>query len=212
MSDRHLKFIKATDDTLILDGPIALFGGEDLTGEHFHQGTNFESKYTRTGRLLVDWEHGEEPDRDKTGVPIPQPGRDDVLGYIDWTTKRQDDIGLLARYVLDRRDRYVREFIEPMAKAKLLGTSSEAGRDIVKSADGRIDVWPAKRQALTVAPCEPKTLTDHQVQVLKGLSDSYPYLKALLPKAPGDGAASATEGDDYSTLQLQARAYLLARG
>ena len=95
----------------------------------------------------MDWEHGLEPDIDETGKRIPQPGEDDVLGYIDWMTARKDDIGLLARYALDRRERYVREFIEPMAKASLLGASSEATpAGVVKSADGRIDVWPLKRQ------------------------------------------------------------------
>ncbi len=230
MSDnRALKFISATDDTLILEGPIALFMGKDLVQEHFHKGTNFESAYTRTGRLLVDWEHGLEPDVDETGKRIKQPGEDDVMGYIDWLTARTDDIGLLANYVLDRRERYVSAFIEPLARAGMVGASSEAvPNGIVKSADGRIDDWPLKRQSLTVNPCDTRMLTDHQVSVIKSLAEQHPELKALLPQAPGDGAAGATDGGestetpivphieatstDSNVLWLRAGAYLASKG
>lgn len=204
--DKALKFIDATDDTLILEGPIVLYGGQDLTGEYFHKGTDFESSYTAIGRIPVDWEHGTMPDRDERGAIIPQPGRDDVLGYIDWMTKRNDDIGLLARYALNRRDRYVREFVEPLAKANLVGASSEATADIIIN-NGRIDKWPLKRQALTLTPCEPRMLSQHQLQVVKSLIEFYPNLKALLPQAPGDGAEGATDG--ALSTQIKARAFLL---
>ena len=175
---QHFKILEdeSNDNQLVLEGYIALFGGEDLTGEHFTSETNFESSYTRKNAVLIDWEHGQEPDDVKA-----QPGRDDVLGTVDWLTARQDDIGLLARHVLDRRERYVSEFVEPLAKAKLLGSSSEAiPKTIQREPDGRITVWELKRQALTVNPAEPRLLTENQMQIIKSLADTYPQLKSLL--------------------------------
>lgn len=162
---------ESTDYKLVLDGYVAIFGGKDLVGETFTPETDFESPYTRKNTILIDWEHGMEPDSVKN-----QPGEDDILGHIDWLTARQDDIGLLARHVLDRRERYVREFVEPLAKAGLLGSSSEATRKgVVVSDDGIIEKWPLKRQSFTVNPTEKRLLTDYQMQVVKSLG-----LKSLL--------------------------------
>lgn len=194
----YLKFIDADEDTLTVEGYLAVWDGSDLTGERFHKSTNFDSSYTAIGRLPIDYEHGQQPDRDERGKAIPQPGRDDVLGYVDYTTARKDDIGLLARHALNRRDRYVREFIEPMVKANLLGTSSEAVPEkVVKRKDGTIDVWPLKRLGYTFQPAEPRLLKDHQLQVIKSLSSEYPFLKAFIPQAAQDTATDdATEAGD----------------
>jgi hypothetical protein len=198
-----LKFIESTDTELILDGPIALFGGADIVGERFEPETDFESNYTKTGRLLIDWEHGTEPDVDEQGQKIAQPGRDDILGYVDWLTKRTDDIGLLARHVLDRSARYVSEFIEPLARAGLLGSSSEATeKGVIREDDGLITRWPLKRQSLTVMPMEPRLLTDHQLEVVKSLAEAHPFLKTLIPEAAGTAATdSVTAGEPEPPLQ-----------
>jgi HK97 family phage major capsid protein len=192
----QLKFIKAEDNELVLDGPIVLWDGVDLDGQHFDTDTDFESSYTRTGRLLVDWEHGQEPDVDDEGKPIKQPGRDDLLGYVDRLTARKDDIGLLARHVLDRREVYVKEFIEPLAKAGMIATSSEAAIKGVKVLDtGKIRAWPLKRQSLTVWPAETRLFSDHQLQVVKSLATTYPHLKGVILEAEGQKNAQESVKD-----------------
>lgn len=176
-----MEYLKVLDDEsseeeLIIQGYVALWGGKDLTDEHFTPDTDFSSSYTRKNTVLIDWEHGHEPDKVKN-----QPGRDDILGHVDWSTAQADDIGLLARHVLDRRERYVSKFIEPLAKAGLLGSSSEATpKGIQKTENGHITKWPIKRQSLTVTPAEPRLLSEHQLQVIKSLANEYPQLKSLI--------------------------------
>jgi hypothetical protein len=188
---KTLKFIKADEDELHLDGYLALWGGVDSDGEHFTTETDFESSYTRTGHLNVDWEHGLEPDEEEDGTKILQPNRDDVLGYVEWMTARKDDIGLLARHVLDRRERYVSEFVEPLSRAGLIGSSTEAIQTKVKKKeDGTITVWPLKRQSITVMPAESRLMTDQQLSIIKSLAEQYPHLKAYVPKAAGTAATN----------------------
>lgn len=188
-----MKYLKVNeeltnDNELVLDTYIALYGGSDLTGERFTKNTQFESVYTRQGFVAVDWEHGLEPDDVKT-----QPTRDDIFGTVNWGTHKSDDIGLLAQSVLDRREAYVTDFIEPLARAGLLGTSSESiPKKIRKTADGTIEAWPLKRLTLTVNPAEIRMLNDHQVEVIKSLVDEMPALKSLLPTDAKDGMEKNT--------------------
>lgn len=175
------------EEQLVLEGYLALFGGKDLTGETFTPDTRFDSSYTRSNHVLVDWEHGMEPDGVKN-----QPGRDDILGTVDYLTARKDDIGLLARHVLDRREMYVKEFIEPLARAGLLGSSSEATPKAIIRKDGIIEQWPLKRQSFTVNPAEPRLLTEKQMQVMKSLGFKSPSKDA---KDGVDSDSEPTNGD-----------------
>ncbi len=190
----HFKILdESTDNELVLEGYITLWGGEDLTGEHFTPETNFDSSYTRANTVLIDWEHGQRPDDVKA-----QPDEDDIFGTVDWLTARNDDIGLLARHVLDRRQRYVSEFIEPLVKAKLLGSSSEAiPKSVQREPDGRITAWGIKRQSFTVNPAETRLLSDNQMQVIKSLAGSYPQLKTFL--TDGKQAIEENEADEIVT-------------
>jgi hypothetical protein len=200
-----LKFIKAEGDELHLEGYLALWGGVDLQDfdtQHFKTETDFESSYTKTGRLLIDWEHGQEPDVDESGKALIQPGRDDILGYVDWLTAQKDDIGLLARHILDRRKKYVKELVEPLAKAELLATSTEAVQPRVKvEDDGWLSRWPLKRQSITVMPAEPRLMTDSQLSIIKSLAEQYPHLKAFVPEAASTTATNdATAGGKQKPL------------
>ena len=181
----HLKFISKDGDELRVANYMILFGGKDLQGEHFTKNTEFESSYTRTGRLLVDWEHG------LAGEGEPQ--RDDVLGYVDWKTARIDDTGLWVERVLDRRGAYLR-YLEDLVKADMVGTSSEAADGIKRNKEtGEILAWPLKRDALTVTPAEPRMMTDNVITAIKNLAISNPDLEALLPQDTGDvSSAGAT--------------------
>lgn len=198
---------ETTDDNLVIEGYIAVYGGKDLTGEHFTADTNFESAYTRKNSILIDWEHGMEPDKVKN-----QPGRDDILGKVEWTTAVSDDIGLLARHVLDRREKYVSQFIEPLARAELLGSSSEATpKGIQKTATGEITRWPLKRQSFTVTPAEPRLLTDNQLRVIKSLSNEYPQLKSLLQggqETAANGEADNNNNGDKAMEQNEIQALI----
>ena len=113
--DNALKTVSMTDDELRVANYIVLYGGRDLEGllsprknedgslgEFFTPETDLESSYTKTGRLYVDWEHGWGQEKDGTG-----PGRDDVLGYVDWKTAKPDDMGVWVERVLDRRSKYM---------------------------------------------------------------------------------------------------------
>ena len=169
----NLKTLRKTDDELVVGNYMVLFGGVDLDGEHFTKETQFESEYTRTGTLYVDWSHGMDWDDDS-------PQRDDILGVVDWKTARKDDRGLWVERILSRRTEYM-QFIESLIDEGLVGTSSEAVRGKVrKTADGEIQIWPLKRDALTVTPAEPRMMTENAITAIKALSEFQPHLKALL--------------------------------
>lgn len=179
----NLKTLSKTDDELRVANYMVLFGGKDLVGETFTKDTRFESPYTKTGTLYVDWEHGFDPEGDG-------PKRDDVLGVVDWKTAKTDDIGLWVDRVLNRRAEYM-EFIEPLIEEGLIGTSSQA-TDKAKRKDGIIEEWPLMRDALTVMPAEPRMLSQNAIHAIKSLSAMMPNLKSLLPE---DGVA-VSEGED----------------
>lgn len=184
----YLKTVDAetTEEWLVLDGPLFLFGGEDLTGEFFTPETDSRSAYTETvGRLPIDAEHGFK-------ITPDYPGRDEVLGYVDAGTIRDEKYGRLARHLLDRRNAYVQQVFEPLARAGLLGSSSEAAPEgVAKDRNGHILRWPLKRQSLTVEPAEPRLLSEHQLEVIKSLGEHFPALKTLF--TPTGDQESATD-------------------
>lgn len=185
----NLKTIGKTEDELRVGNYLALWGGTDLHEERFLPETEFESNYTKTGAIHVDWEHGMDPEGDG-------PKRDDVLGVVDWKTSKKDDTGLWAERVLNRRAEYM-EYIEALIDEGLVGTSSEAvGKNVEVDEDGNILRWPLKRDSLTVMPAEPRMLSDNAVEAIKALSDRFPNLKSLLPESAEGASAAETETDE----------------
>lgn len=182
----HLKTIGKTDDELRVANYIVLYGGRDLHGENFSPDVDLESSYTKTGRLYVDWEHGEDEDPDS-------PGEDDVLGYVDWATAKKDKRGTWVERVLDRRNRYM-QYIEPLIDENLIGTSSEAVRSGMKRREDTIIRWPLKRDTLTVQPAEPRNLSDNALTALKSLAELKPAFKAYLPEAARKTAEASEQG------------------
>ena len=208
MADNTLKAISKTDDELRVGNYIALFGGKDLEGEHFTPDTDFESSYTKTGVLYVDWEHGLGKDVDGEYSPGP----DEVLGHVDWTTKAVDKMGVWVERILNRRNQYV-QYLETLIDAGLIGNSTEAIPSGVEKTDsGEIKRWPLKRDTLTVMPMEPRMMTDNVVAAVKALAKAIPDLEALLPQDTGEvSSADATAGDSEGgnkKLQTQAMAWL----
>jgi len=181
--NNYLKTISKTDTELRVGNYMCLFGGKDLVGETFTSKTEFESRYTKTGQLYVDWEHGFDWEE---GAP----GRDDILGVVDWSTAKVDVNGLWVERALDRQSEYM-AFLETLIEADLIGSSSEATSKAVVNGDGVIIKWPLKRDALTVTPMEPRMLSENTLQAIKALVGKMPSLKALLPKAEAIGGAAA---------------------
>ena len=176
-----LKAISSTATELRAGNYIVLYYGRDLEGlasenknrdgskgEYFTPNTDLESAYTKTGRLLMDWEHGRDAG----------PGEDDPLGYVDWSTMKADERGVWVERVLDRRNKYV-QWLESLIDAGLIGTSSLAvGEQVQKADDGAIMRWPLKRDTLTVQPMEPRMITENQVRAFKALGVSLPEAEA----------------------------------
>lgn len=176
-SDNCLKAISKTDDELVVANYMILFGGRDLEGiasskinrdgtkgEYFTKNTQFESDYTITGQLLVDWEHRTRPD----GVG---PDAEDIFGYVDWKSAIIDETGLFVHRILNRRNRYVK-MLEALFEAGILGSSSEPiQKGIVKNRDGEITDWPLKRDSFSVAPMDPRMLSINHLETIKALRD-----------------------------------------
>ena len=170
-----LKSISMTEDELRVGNHIILFNGRDLEGiasdrknedgskgEFFTPETKLESAYTKTGRLYVDWEHGQDPDNIELSA-------DDVLGYVDWKTAKVDDKGVYVERVLNRRAKYM-EWLEELITAGMVGNSSEAiTKSVKKSKDGKIEVWPLRRDTLTVNPMEPRMMSENALRAYKSI-------------------------------------------
>lgn len=202
-----LKAISSTDDELRVGNYIALFGGKDLEGEHFTSETDFESSYTKTGVLYVDWEHGAGKQVDGKEAPGP----DDMLGYVDWKSRKTDNLGVWVERVLDRRNLYMK-YLETLIEAGLIANSTEAIEDgVITTKSGEIKKWPLRKDTLTVMPMEPRMMTENVIGAVKGLAKTYPILEALLPEESEDSTHDVTEGDeseDYQDIQLRAQAML----
>jgi hypothetical protein len=192
-----LKAVSKTDDQLIVENHIVLFGGRDLEGkvnervnpdgtrgEYFTKSTDLRSAYTNTGVLYVDWEHGQG------GKAEPQ--EDDIIGFVDWTTAKADDDGIMVRRILDRRSRFI-QMIEPLIEEGMIGTSSEAVPQGVTKADtGEITRWPLRRDTLTVSPMEPRMLSANALAAAKALGDRWPALKSTILRGTIEGAPDNT--------------------
>lgn len=205
-----LKAVRKTDDQLVVENYIVLFGGRDLegavndnrnpdgsVGEFFTKSTDLRSAYTNTGRLYVDWEHG-FADGD-------EPNADEPLGFVDWTTAKADDTGVRVQRILDRRAAFVR-MIEPLIDEGMIGTSSEAVPQKVRKADtGEILRWPLRRDTLTVTPMEPRMLSENAMRAVKALADKVPTLKSLLGEDAEPVKSPPSTGDPYlatATIQI----------
>ncbi len=199
----HLKSISKTNDELTVGNYIVLFGGRDLTGvaygknkdgssgEFFSEKTVFESDYTKSGLLHVDFEHGRDPDN--VGI-----GKDDVLGRVDWSSAKADARGVFVKRILNRRNKFVK-WLEPLIEEGLISNSSECIPEQMQKADnGEIINWPLRRDTLTVTPMEPRMLSVNALTAIKSLSEEFPEFKSLLTS---DQAALPIEDDTNKTKQ-----------
>jgi HK97 family phage major capsid protein len=206
MGNNELKTIRKTDDELVVANYMVLFGGNDHDGQHFTKSTDFESSYTKTGTLYIDWDHGEA--KELYGDDVDSPGRHDILGWVDWKTAKTDDTGLWVERVLDVRNRYI-QYTEPLIEAGLIGSSSEAVPNLIEvSEEGEIKRWGLRRDAFTVLPAEPRMMKefgDNVITAIKALSEFQPHLKALLQdgETVDDGATSEEGNQDEKSNTLE---------
>lgn len=198
-----LKAISETDDELTVGNYIILFGGRDLEGiashrinengtkgEYFTKATNVKSSYTETGQFHIDWEHGKAEDD-------IEPGRDDVLGYVDWKTSVVDEEGIFVQRVLNRRNKYIK-FLEKLIKAGMVGTSSEPIQKLVsKATDGQIEVWPFKRDTMTVVPMDPRMLSGNHLELIKSLADDPDFEPVYRQIFSSETAAALAEAEIF---------------
>ena len=183
MAANALKAISRDDEVMRCGNYIVLFGdetrrdlegiasanknGDGTLGEFFTERTELESSYTKTGRLLMDWEHGRDEAEDA-------PGEDDPLGYVDWSTMKADRRGVWVERALFRHNEYVK-WLEELIDAGIVGTSSEAIPSKVRKADsGEITRWPLRRDTLTVTPMEWRNKTENILQAFKALGIPMP--------------------------------------
>lgn len=206
-----LKAISKTEDELTVANYIALWGGRDLEGvvngntnsdgtrgEFFTKSTAFDSDYTAADAVIVDWEHGLQPEPDG-------PGADNPLGRVLWSTAKADGIGLWVKRVLNRRNKYVK-MLEELIEAGLIGTSSEAIPDgVQKGQSGEIQSWPLRRDTLTVNPMEPRMLSENHLLALKALADEIPQIASVC-EARGIELGSGDDGEEAARAACQRRA------
>lgn len=199
-----LKALATDDDWLRVGNYIFLYGDEqsrDLEGygsdavnpdgtrgEFFTAKTVVESPYTRIGRVVLDYEHGLGKAKDGDDAP----GRDDPLGYVDWSTAKAERRGLWVERALDRHNRYM-EFLEVLIAEGKVGTSSEAIPDgVEKAPNGEITRWPLRRDTLTFEPMEWRNKTENVIRAAKALGLLPPDEQIEPePEAPAEGAKAS---------------------
>jgi hypothetical protein len=141
-------------------------------GEYFTKETDFESSYTKTNNVLLDWEHRQGGKN--------EPGPHDPLGRVNWKTVEKDDEGLFAEIVLEKRARYFNMLVE-LIENGLLATSTEPVQgQVVKSTDGKIEKWPMFRDTLTPTPMELSMYDPRQLELYRKAAKVIPaFAKSL---------------------------------
>lgn len=226
-----LKAVSWDDDWIRVKNYIILFGDEETRdlegvasprlnedgskGEFFTKSTEYESTYTAIGRLPMDFEHGQKIDGPEA------PGRDDIVGYVDWSTKHVDEKGVLVERALNRRHWYIKMLEENgMFELPILGTSSEPVQSGVrKSVNGAIEKWPLKRDSLTFTPMEPRMLSENAVTAIKAAAEkssvvlAYAKSIGLIAEESSEDTEGDVEGQEEAreTARAAARAKAIAK-
>jgi 2'-5' RNA ligase len=169
IAKNHLVLFDKTD----LEGTVNSRKNPDGSkGEHFTKETDFESSYTKTNNVLLDWEHRQGGKN--------EPGPHDPLGRVNWKTVEKDDEGLFAEIVLEKRARYFNMLVE-LIENGLLATSTEPVQgQVVKSTDGEIKKWPMFRNTLTPTPMELSMYDPRQLELYRKAAEVIPaFAKSL---------------------------------
>jgi len=168
-----LKVLAQTDNEIRVGNYLILFGGRDLAGEFFTKNTQVESTYTAMDVLYEDFEHGMDPD----GIGNSE---DNVLGVVDWKSRKVDQNGIYVERILKRQAEYM-DYLQQLIDMGVMGTSSAAipGKTM-RSDKGEITKWPLMRDSLTVTPMEPRMVTSNILRAAKALAEVFPNSKSLV--------------------------------
>ncbi len=171
--DTAIKVLGASETHMTLGGYGVVYGGADLEGETFTKDTDFWlDRLSATPPVL--YQHGQD-----------RRLKAHTLGHA--TVDARDD-GLWVETQIALADEYA-EAIRELAEKGKLGWSSGAVGHLAARSGKTITVWPIAEFSLTPTPAEPRTLGVHE---LRSLAETEEAVKALLPEAPEEGAASAT--------------------
>ncbi|HLA80925.1 MAG TPA: phage major capsid protein [Thermoleophilia bacterium] len=165
-----------TEDTAIVAGYGVVFGGIDLTGEHFEADTDFKGAFDLPSKPVF-YDHTLQPE---------------VKNALGKTIKEKaDDIGIWVEAQIDLSREYAREVLGLVEKG-LLGWSSGTVAHLTDKLNGLIKRWPIVEFSLTPTPAEPRTLGVEHIKALylaAGLT-----LPEALAEAP-QGAPARQEAD-----------------
>jgi HK97 family phage major capsid protein len=172
--DTAIKVIGASDTGYTLGGYGVVYGGADLEGETFTAQTDFWlDRLSSTPPVL--YQHGQDKRL-----------KSHTLGR---ARVEAQEAGLWVETQIALADEYA-EAIRELAEKGKLGWSSGAVGHLTARSGKTITVWPIAEFSLTPTPAEPRTLGVHE---LRSLAETELCVKALLPEAGEELAASATE-------------------
>lgn len=132
------------DDGDRIGGYLALWGSpeaKDLQGDYFTPDTNFELDWS--DRRPVLYHHGLDGEMQTTAVGVM-----DVI--------KADAIGLWAEAQLTKRNRYIAQVKQLVAKGALAWSSGSLPHLVKRAKDGQLLRWPIVEGSLTPTPAEPR--------------------------------------------------------
>jgi HK97 family phage major capsid protein len=155
-----------TEDTAIVAGWGALYGGADLMGESFTKDTDF--MLDLVPQKLVLYDHG-----------LNEQVKTSIIGKATAVAK---DAGLWVEAELDRHREYV-DLVLKLVEKGALGWSSGTVSHLMEREGKTIKKWPIVEFSLTPTPAEPRTVG---VERIKALATEAPELNSLLGNLPQD--------------------------
>jgi HK97 family phage major capsid protein len=161
------------DGIATVAGYGVIFGGIDLTGEHFDADTDLKGAFELPSKPVF-YDHTLQAQ---------------VKHALGKTSKELvDDIGVWVEAQIEMSKEYAKEVLSLIEKG-LLGWSSGTAGHLVEKLNGLIKTWPIVEYSLTPTPAEPRTLGVEHIKTLF-LAAGLPLPEALadVPGIPGTPA------------------------
>ena len=144
----RVKSIK--DGIATVAGYGVVFGGIDLTGEHFDAATDLKGAFELPSKPVF-YDHTLQPE---------------VKHALGKTSKEAvDEIGVWVEAQIEMSKQYAKEVLGLIEKG-LLGWSSGTAGHLVEKLNGLIKRWPIVEYSLTPTPAEPRTLGVEHIKML----------------------------------------------
>ena len=144
----RVKSIK--DGIATVAGYGVIFGGKDLTGEHFDADTDLKGAFELPSKPVF-YDHTLQPE---------------VKHALGKTSREMvDGIGVWVEAQIEMSKEYAKEVLSLIDKG-LLGWSSGTAGHLVEKLNGLIKRWPIVEYSLTPTPAEPRTLGVEHIKML----------------------------------------------